>query len=191
MISRLHKCGVLAILLIACAADNSSGAEEGQAQASWENYEMVVERNIFSRDRSRASKSPFAAVKEPAPRPERYIVLRGIVQQGKEHIAFLEDTRTGTTTKARLGDSVAQGQVGNITLDCVEYESNGQTAKIEVGQNLEGGVSPPPIPHEVFDTVGASEVPAAGTPEGGATVSGDEAAILERLREKRRKEVGK
>ncbi len=189
MISRLYKYGVLTFLLIAGAAENSGG-EEGQEQAVWDNDKVVVERNIFRRDRRRAPKTVFAPAKEPPPRPERYIVLTGIVQQSKGHIAFLEDTRTGTTTRVRIGDSVAEGKLKDITLDYVEYESNGDVARIEIGKNLDGSVSTPAIPQESSEEDGTPDVPAAGTPGDGAAAGGDEAAILERLRQKREKELG-
>ena len=189
MMSRLYKYGVLTLLLVTSAADNS-GAEREQAQALWDNYKVVVERNIFSRDRGRAGERAATAAPQAPPRPERYIVLTGVVQRGEELIAFLENTRTGTTSRARIGDAVAQGRLANITLDYVDYESEGQTARIEIGKNLEGGVSAPAIPYEFFEAAGASEVSAAGTSEGEATVSGNEAAILERLRQERERELG-
>ncbi len=189
MISRLYKYGVLTFLLVAVAAENS-GAER-QTRASWENYNVVVERNIFRRDRARRPKRVSAVVEELPSRPERYIVLTGIVQQSKEHIAFLEDTRTGTTTRVRIGDSVADGKLKHITLDYVEYESNGDVAKIEIGKNLDGSVSTPAIPQASSEEDGTPDVPAAGTPDDGAAAGGDEAAILERLRQKRQKELGK
>ncbi len=188
MISRLCKCGVAALLLLVSAAD-SSGAEGGRAPASWDNYKVVVERNIFHRDRTRVSKTVLAPADEPAPRAERYVVLTGIAQQDNEHIAFLEDIRTGVTAKARIGDSIAQGQLMSITLDYIEYESNGNIAKIEVGENLEGGVSAPATPLDLSEDAGTFEVSSAETPAAGETAGGAEAAILERLRQRRQKEL--
>ena len=53
MTSRLYKYGVLTLLLLASAADNSVG-QPVEVPVSWDDYRVVVERNIFSRDRGRA-----------------------------------------------------------------------------------------------------------------------------------------
>jgi len=182
--------GVLVLLLIASAAPNSA-AQPGGASALWDDYKVVVERNIFSRDRGRVREGAPTASPQASPRPERYIVLTGIVRQGKQLIAFLEDVRTGATTRARIGDALAQGRLTNITLDCVQYESNGETAEIGIGENLEGGASTPMISQEFFEAAGAAGAAAAPTSEGEAAATTDEAAILERLRQKRERELGK
>jgi len=182
--------GVLVLLLIASAAPNSA-AQPGGASALWDDYKVVVERNIFSRDRGRVREGAPTASPQAPPRPERYIVLTGIVRQGKQLIAFLEDVRTGATTRARIGDALAQGRLTNITLDCVQYESNGETAEIGIGENLEGGASTPMISQEFFEAAGAAGAAAAPTSEGEAAATTDEAAILERLRQKRERELGK
>ena len=186
MNSWLCKWGVPTLLLISAA--QSSLAQPGEAPVRWEDYRAVVERNIFSRDRGRAREPGPTVARQAPPRAERYIVLKGVVQQGKELIAFLEDTRAATTSRARIGDAVGQGRLANITLDHVEYELDGQTEKIEIGSNLAGSAPPALIPYELLEDAGVSGLPAAGTASG--TVSEEEAAVLERLRQKREKELG-
>jgi len=173
----------LTLALIATAAV-SGDVQLQEAPASWDDYEVVVERNIFSRSRGRPRERAGTQDPQAPPRPERYIVLRGVVQQGEELIAFLEDGRTGVTSRARIGDAIASGRLSGITLDSVQYESDGQTATIEIGKNLVGGGSAAASPFDLF------EAPGAATSEEGATAGGNEAAILERLRQKRERELG-
>jgi len=192
MMSWLFQYGALTLLLIASAADNSGG-KTVEAPAPWDDYKVVVERNIFSREPERPVERPSTAASQAPPAPSEpagYVVLTGVVQQGEELIAFLEDIQTGTTSRARVGDAVANGRLTKITLDYVEYESDGQTARIEIGKDLGGSISAPAISYGSSEAAGGAEVPADGTSESGATVNRDEAAVLERLRQKREKELG-
>ncbi len=187
--SRFCKYGLLMLLLIASAANNS-GAQQGRAQVLWEDYKVVVERNIFARDRGKRPTTTAAEpTMSPPPRPERYFLLTGIVQQGEEGIAFFEDTRTGTTSRIRAGESIAGGRLANITLDYVEYESDGQTVRIKVGKNLEGSLTAPAVPYEFFESAGPLEVPESGTSGELGAVDNDAAGILERLRQRRQREL--
>jgi hypothetical protein len=168
------------------------GQDQGEEQGFWGDYKILVDRNIFSRDRGRSFERESREVKEQvAPAPESYFVLRGIVQQGSERIAFFENFRTRETVRARIGDAVARGKVQNITLDNVEYELDGKLTKTEVGKNLEGEVSSPPLTYNdlIESTAMSSGVPSASTPSAETAPQGDEDDILKRLRERRQKEL--
>lgn len=164
-------------------ATSSSGAEPGSAQRAWERYQVLVERNIFSRDRGSPPPRSREVTPLPPPPPERYLVLTGIARHGEKHMAFLEDIGTGVTTIIQIGDTVLQGRIKNITLDSIEYEKNDRTAIIGIGGDLEGG-SPSTISAALplSETAGSDLTPVAGSAE---------ADILERLRQKREKELGK
>ena len=163
-------------------ATSSSGAEPGSAQRAWERYQVLVERNIFSRDRG--SPPPRSREVTPLPPPpERYLVLTGIARHGEKHMAFLEDIGTGVTTIIQIGDTVLQGRIKNITLDSIEYEKNDRTAIIRIGGDLEGG-----SPSTISAALPPSEV---GGSDLTPVARSAEADILERLRQKREKELGK
>lgn len=145
---------------------------------SWDTYKVLSERNIFLRDRSR----PDRRTAPPAPvyPPEHFILLRGIVRQGDQYIAFLEDTRNRTTSKARVNDPVAQGRIAHLALDYLEYEKNNKTVKVEMGKTLEGPAMAGPSVE--------SSSPAIAAPVESSGTSGQGSA-LERMRQRRQQEL--
>ena len=56
------------------------------------------------------------------PNPESYFLLKGVVQENNQFIAFVEDKQTGSVLRLRQGDRVARGTVKSLTLDGLEYE---------------------------------------------------------------------
>ena len=189
-------------------------------EPDWEMYKVIVERNIFLKDRSAtAERVPTQASNLPPwpPlifRPESNLVLTGIVCQSGKHIAFLENTRTGITSRLALGDPVAGGRITQIALDYVLYESNGERTAIEVGHNLDGGLasqtsapagaedvgllplpSKPSTPAQTLPPNPTAAPPAglgqaaAVPPATGGASPEDESAVLERLRQRRQKEL--
>jgi hypothetical protein len=193
MIAERYKFSILTLLFLLFVGP-ILGEEQEQGEGFWGNYKILVDRNIFSRNRGRASERDSGEAKEVVvPAPESYFVLKGISQQGSERIAFFEDSRTGKTTRARIGEAVAQGKIKNITLDNVEYELNGKLTKTEVGKNLEGEVSSPPLTYNdlIESTAMSSEAPTASTPSAEKAQPGNEDEILKRLRERRQKELEK
>lgn len=193
MIPRGYKFSILAFLFLVCVG-LIVGQEQGEKQGSWGDYKILVERNIFSRNRGRSFETESGEVKESvAPAPESYFVLKGIVQQGSERIAFFEDLRTGGTVRARIGDTVARGKIHDITLDNVEYELDGKLTKTEVGKNLEGGISSPPLTYnDLIESAAVSPgASATSSPSTEKASQGDEDDILKRLRERRQQELEK
>ncbi|MEJ2701797.1 MAG: hypothetical protein P8Z79_05085 [Sedimentisphaerales bacterium] len=161
------------------------------AQNSWEKYQIILQRNIFSRQRG-----PIRRMREERPRPvvtrnpESYLVLKGIVQEDDTFIAFIEDTRTNTALKYHAGDSVARGLVKNFTLDSIEYQLEDKTAQVTIGHDLEGGQGTIPMSRLLqMSTVSSSPRDpnaATGTP----APSADEAETLKRLMEQRKQQLG-
>ena len=161
-------------------------------QDTWTKYQIILQRNIFSRQRgpirqSQLSERPRTVV---TPNPESYFLLKGIVQEGDKFIAFLEDTRGSAVLKLREGDSVARGVVKNFTLDAIEYQLADRMISVPLGRDLEGGqgtitmnrlleLSATPSP--AGEQKGASAEPAP---------SGDEAEILKKLMEQRKQQLG-
>jgi len=175
-------CGITMLLLLlgqtAPAAD-----EERRAESSYDRYRVVIERNIFSRRRGeRRERSPEPARPIP-PDPERSVVLNGVVQQGDDMIAFLEDSRTGVTIRARSGDSIVRGRLKALTLDYVEYELEGRVTTVRLGETLEGA-TPAPV---------SADAPSPATSDAESARASverkDAAAILERMRLKRQEEL--
>lgn len=168
-------------------------AEQGDDAQFWDNYGVLVEQNIFSRQRGRALRRDDDKQKEPpAPAPESYFVLKGIVRQNEEYVAFLEDTRMGATIRARTGDSIARGRLKSLTLDNIEFELDSETIKIEIGDNLQGKAPTSPVTYDELiewsqSSSESSEKQTSGQEEG---QSSEDEEILRRLMERRRREIG-
>ena len=170
-------------------AAGESVAGAARSQDRWATYDVILRRNIFSRQRI-APRPEGEQTQVVVPDPETYFVLRGVVQQNDEFIAFIEDTQGGRVLRLRRNDSVARGVIKSLSLDSVEYQFGDKTTAISMGSNLQGGRGAV-ITDEMSDWPQIS-VPAA-QPGGTAQPqmpSGDESEILKRLMEQRRQQLG-
>lgn len=194
-----------AIAALLVAAIPSLSADTAPAD-SWDQYRLLVQRNIFRRDRTRP--------RGPSPGPtirtvrdsDRDIVLTGIGRRDGESVAFFENTATGVTTLVRVGQPVGKGTARAITLDVVEYERDGSLNRIEIGHTLQGGrlvrqtvaagpgATTRPGGPSVATTQpattasGPAEQTGSAASEGGSTDS-DNADTLERMRQRREQEM--
>ena len=129
-------------VLIACIPFGAGlGQETGQEPQGWARYQIITERNIFSRQRGPRRQPDEDRQRPPVivPNPESYFRLRGITQEDSVFVAFIEDTQTGTVLRLHEGQRVARGAVKSLTLDTIEYELEGRTTTVHMGQDLEGG----------------------------------------------------
>ena len=157
----------------------------------WAKYDIVLKRNMFSRQRVPFREEPIKEERpKPMPNPESYFLLKGVVQENNQFIAFVEDKQTGSVLRLRQGDRVARGTIKSLTLDGIEYELADKTTLVSMGFDLEGR-------HGAV-TAGdlAGYTPTAAVAAPGATTSppaapaADEAAILQRLMEQRKQQLG-
>ncbi len=163
------------------------------AQNTWASYQIILQRNIFSRQRG-----PIRRRRDDRPRPaitrnpESYLVLKGIVQEGDTFIAFIENTQTNTVLRLREGESVTRGTVKNFTLDSIEYQLEGNTISVVIGRDLEGGQGTLPMSRLMELSAGASSsVSDPNAPaKQEAVPSEEEAEILRKLMEQRRQQLG-
>ena len=133
----------------------------GAQPARLEDYRVLSERNLFLRNRARPPSSRPAPIAAPAADTgDSRIVLTGIIQQGEDYVAFLEDTRTGKTTTLQVGAPVGRGQLTTITMDAVHYTCAGNTTKIAIGSTLAGTAASLPKPAAPTSTA-ATAPPAA------------------------------
>ena len=181
MIKRSMIPGIGLLLSLVCAG--SLRCEQASAASpSWDRYKVLTENNIFLRDRARARPREQSIAPVPVRAPERDFVLTGIVRRDSGCIAFVEDMRNGETLRVRSGDTFADGQITDITLDGLVYRKDDQTRDIKIGNTL-GGASPLPAPTAASTNAEGSVAP------GATAASPDERAILERLRQRREKEL--
>jgi hypothetical protein len=191
MTAGTFKVGLL-ILPLAAALGAAPGQVTTGTQREWNEYRLLVERNVFRRDRGRRQERQGPRTVPAPPRPERSIVLTGIAVQGDQRVAFLEDRRTGVTTRAVPGQKVASGAVTEVQGDRIKYEADGTALEVRIGQNLESGLGTgAPAASATAAGEGAPEgaAPETTTPAGAA--GGARSDLLERLRQQRLRELGR
>jgi hypothetical protein len=153
----------------------------------WAKYSIILDRNMFSRTRQGPRPIDDAPRPTRMPDPESYFLLRGVVQQDNQFIAFVEDKRTGTVLRLREGDTVARGMVKSLNLDGLQYQFQDKTISVTMGSDLEGGSGA--LTASDLASFSSLAAPAASS-AGSAAPSADEAEILKRLMEQRQQQLG-
>ena len=104
-----------------------------------EPYTILQNTSIFARDRRTGSDANIVQPPPPA-NPETYYAFRGAAEENGKVVAFLEDTRDGSTMRYSVGEEVASGKITNITLDSIKYERRDGMLKtdIKLGCDLTG-----------------------------------------------------
>lgn len=161
--------------------------------SSWASFDIILKRNIFSRQRT-APRPVVERREEPArimPNPESYFLLKGVVQENDDFIAFIEDTQNGTVLRLRRGDPVARGAIKTLTLDGLEYVHEDRTTVVEMGRDLEGGHGNLTT-RQMLDLVAtpASAPTGQSATRPAAAPSGAESDIIRRLMEQRKQQIG-
>jgi hypothetical protein len=161
-------------------------------------YEIILNRNIFSRQRTPYRPQDKNVERQVVvPNPETHFLLKGIVQENSQFIAFVEDTQGGGVLRLRQGDRVARGQIKALSLDALEYQLEDKTISVKLGCDLEGArgttaavdlFSAPQVTALAPTTAPASQQ--AQSPQKTAAPSPGEADILKRLMEQRRRQLG-
>lgn len=160
-------------------------------QDSWNRYQIILQRNIFSRQRGPVRQRRTIQARPVITRNrESYLILKGVVQQDSTFIAFVEDTQSNSMLRLGEADSVARGIVKNFTLDSIEYQLKEKTITVTVGRDLEGGQGTLPMSTllELSATSPSTSDPNAPVKE--SIPSGDEAEILRKLMEQRKQQLG-
>ena len=204
--TKLLLAAVAAWALAAVSPLPAAGAED-----SWDKYAVLVERNMFRRDRRRPQPLGAASTQRAERDSDRGVVLTGIARRGAEFVAFFEDTASNATSKIRLGQAIGKGKVKAITLDGVEYEREGLVRKIGIGWSLVGSITTMPAERTPSSAPAQPQGPsvnggepttsptqpttkpavaAPGASPGGASDS-DITDILERMRRRREQELRK
>jgi hypothetical protein len=201
--ARLWAAAIAGLVL---AAGSPLPAENGEGD-SWDRYRVLVERNMFLRNRRPPrSRDPSAGPTMPVRDSDRDVILTGIVRHGDEYFAFFENVATGLTRRIRAGQAVGKGRIRSITLDGVEYDREGAASQIEVGRSLAGTyvvrattrpaatqpAGPPSGPEEpatqpAGPTTDSSAAPPAAPPEGAG--GSDAMDIEEQMRRRREQEL--
>ena len=182
-------CILLVVLSLPTFGQDTTSPEP---QNVWTKYQIILQRNIFSRQRSairqrQSSDRPKAVV---VPNPESYFLLKGIVQEADKFIAFIEDNRSNSVLRLREGDSVARGIVKNFTLDAIEYQLEDRTINVPLGRDLEGGQGTITINRMLELSATTSATGSQKSTSSEQAPSADEAEILKKLMEQRKQQLG-
>jgi hypothetical protein len=172
--------------------ETSSRMENNKTeQNSWAKYQIILQRNIFSRQRGPVRQRQTAQARPVITRNrESYLILKGIVQQDNIFIAFIEDTQNNSILKLHEGDNIARGVAKNFTLDSIEYQLQDKTFSVAIGRDLEGGQGTLPMSTLLQLSVASRSAKDPNTPTKETTPTGDEAEILKKLMEQRKQQLG-
>ncbi|HUT29285.1 MAG TPA: hypothetical protein VMX13_05790 [Sedimentisphaerales bacterium] len=192
MIRRFAVICILVTIGISHAAETSADkADEFRSQ-----YGIIVERNIFSRNRGNRTVEPGASATQarrpqPTPQPESYFVLKGIAKADDSFVAFFEDSRGGEVIRVKAQNPIARGTIVKLTLDSAAYQNDANTVDVKVGQTLEGKPGGTALTFEnllEWSEIGSA---AASTRDANGTEKlSDDAEVLRKLMERRRQELG-
>ena len=97
-------------------------------------YRILLTRSIFS-------PGPVAGTSSRPNSGDGILALRGIMQQGRGFIAFVENTTSREAQQVRIGDTVGRGKIVDIDLHAVKYATGGRAMRVSVGQTFDGGSS--------------------------------------------------
>jgi len=116
-------------------------SHQPEQDEQWTQYKIIVQRNIFDRNRQPMRTGPIIddRPRPVMPNPESYLLLRGIVQENGQFLAFVEDKQSGSVLRLRAGDHVARGTIKSLNLDGLEYQLGDKTTGVRLGYDLEGG----------------------------------------------------
>jgi len=188
-------CIVFLFLLVSFAWCTDTETKKG----AWEDYSIISQRNIFSRTR----RAKIVVSGEPADRApaavrteQSYLVLRGMVRERDVFISFIEDSRTGEVKRVREGEAIGGGMLSSATMDSISYQLAEADTRVAIGQTLEGKA--PEASSSAYYSGGGFSTPPESygsqqtmQPAQETVVSEDEAKdILQRLKERRKKELG-
>ena len=108
-------------------------------------FGVIVEKNIFMRDRSRTLYNPSSrplstqSTQHFTKSLEEQLVLTGIVFEDGEYHAYVEDTSADKILRLTCGDDVAHGKITQIEIDAVQYMAAGKAPQwIDIGSDFTG-----------------------------------------------------
>ena len=165
-------------------------------------YEVIAENNLFRPLGWKREDPPPATptvIPEPipetppAPPPTYALVLTGIVKNGADWIAVIEDREQDEGAFFRRGETLKDAQVGDIMSEYITLVRGETTVQLALGESIEYGIDG----RVRFDTTGTSKMPEPAdktdtSPDTEADSGDDgdgEKSLLERMRERRRKEL--
>ena len=162
-------------------------------------YEVIAENDLFrplgwkkeirSPEEPPPTVTPEPIVEIPPP-PTYTLVLTGIAKNGSDRIAVVEDRKRDEGAFLRRGEMLKDVRVQDIMSESITLTRGEMTVQLALGESIEYGVDG----RMRFDTAGTTmpeltdKINTASETETNSDDSG-ELSLLERMRERRRKEL--
>jgi hypothetical protein len=114
---------ILSLLVIMLLPWGLTQAQRRDEQDGFrQRYKLILDRNIFSRDRRPyVPRQQRQTTYRPPPPIETDYCLKGIAREHDTLTAFIEQLSTGIIDRYTLNTKIARGSIQTITLDLVEY----------------------------------------------------------------------
>lgn len=178
----------------------SKSVVKAEMPAGWDRFKVLVQRNMFSKERGRPREEKPKERKRdtpPVPRIESDLVLIGVIQKDGLPGAIVENRASGKIVTIKPGDAIGAGIAKVISLDSIDFECDGILHVIKIGSTL-AGTAPKaitaPTDTPAATTPGGTALPSpitsSGAPAGPAPAGGGD-SVLERMRRKRQEELRK
>lgn len=155
-----------------------------QQEKSFEQYKVIVQRNIFSRYHRITSQGSPEAKYVTRQKVINLYVLRGVSTNGQDKLAFIEDQISGQYIRAKIGDDISVYKIKDITADSVTFENADQQVAIKVGSEIYRQQDVEVLQN---DTVKDNAAQADNTKDSSSVSSEDE--LLKKMMERRDKEL--
>jgi hypothetical protein len=114
----------------------------GAAKPLPRDFNLLVSRSVFVHGPQRIFEGPeVPPTTQPGntsfqpSRPERTLLFNGSTRTEGEWVAFIEDTVASRVLKLKVGEPIARGKITAITLSSLNYDANGKSTLVAIGQN--------------------------------------------------------
>jgi hypothetical protein len=110
-----------------------SESEEGRPPNAFENFKLILDRNIFDPER----RAPRERDRERRPEPprEESFTLLGTMSYADKQVAFFNGTESGWSGAVKLGESVAKHKVTSVGYEKVLLDYEGETIELMIGKS--------------------------------------------------------
>jgi len=161
--------------------------EKSSEDSGYDRYKIIYEQNIFSKyRRSAQDNQDSVSVSRKKSVVLSLYVLKGVVVNGDQRIAFVEEQVSGQSMRIRVGDELLAGRITEIQVDGVLFAEQGQARRVAIGDLF--GKTETITMESVLDapkTKPSVETLKIDLP---ADTDGD---LLKKMMERRKSEVGK
>jgi hypothetical protein len=167
---------------------------------TFESFRIVVDRNIFDPNR-RPSQPGQLFAPEKSPPPDQ-LALVGALVNDEGAVAFFEGSKAEYSVDVKLGETIAGLRVAEIRTDWLTLENEDRQIELPVGSGLskigegEWELSSVDLTSNMLDLTSSSsaedgtDASSTQTPFNAESASGSSSDLLEKLRERRRQELG-